>query len=80
MVAWLIGAIAPTLGWLLALIIAAGAQLLLTLAERPLWRSALRRNGYVERIHPPHDRRDGPTLTWSVEGRAWCEAAMLGER
>jgi hypothetical protein len=53
-VAWLVGvlftylllsAVAPSLGWLLALVIAGGSQLLLTLAERPLWRWALRRKG-----------------------------------
>jgi hypothetical protein len=53
-ISWLIGvlftylllaAVVPTLGWFWAVLIAAGAQLLLTLAERPLWRWALRRKG-----------------------------------
>ena len=52
LVAWAIGVlfsymllrgVAPGLGWLAALLLAAGAQFLLTLAERPLWRWALRR-------------------------------------
>ena len=51
-VAWLIGvlfsymllrSVAPSLGWFAALLLSAGAQFLLTLAERPLWRWALRR-------------------------------------
>jgi hypothetical protein len=57
-ISWLIGvlftyllleAVAPSLGWLLALIIAAGSQLL-TIAERPLWRWALRRKERKSRI------------------------------
>jgi hypothetical protein len=53
-ISWLIGvlftylllvAVAPALGWFWAVLIAAGAQLLLTLAKRPLWRWALRRKG-----------------------------------
>jgi hypothetical protein len=53
-ISWLIGVlftylllrdVAPALGLLLALTIAGGSQLLLTLAERPLWRWALRRKG-----------------------------------
>jgi hypothetical protein len=39
---------------------------------------------YIERIYPPHDRRDGPIVPFSLEGRAWCEAQLqqlqLGER
>jgi len=31
---------------------------------------------YIERIAAPHDRRDGPTCAWSLEGRAWCEAEI----
>ena len=53
-ISWLIGvvftyllleAVAPGVGWFWAVLIAAGAQLLLTIAERPLWRWALRRKG-----------------------------------
>src|SRR5215207_8159733 len=53
-VSWLIGvlftylllkAVAPALDFLVALGIALSSQLLLTLAERPLWRWALRRKG-----------------------------------
>jgi hypothetical protein len=31
---------------------------------------------FIERIHPPHDRRDGPTSAFSLEGRTWCEVEM----
>lgn len=53
-IAWLIGvlftyllltAVVPTLGWFWALVIALGSQLLMTIAEKPLWRWALRRKG-----------------------------------
>jgi hypothetical protein len=53
-ISWLIGvlftyllleAAASNLAWIWALIIALATQLLLTLAERPLWRWALRRKG-----------------------------------
>jgi hypothetical protein len=53
-IAWLIGvlftylvlaAAAPDLGWLWVLIIALGGQLLLTIAEKPLWKWILRRKG-----------------------------------
>jgi hypothetical protein len=53
-IAWLVGVFftvlfllgtAPSLGWLPALIVAVCVQFLLTIAERPLWRWALRRKG-----------------------------------
>jgi hypothetical protein len=53
-IAWLIGvlftylvlaAAAPALGWLWTLTIALGGQLLLTIAEKPLWKWILRRKG-----------------------------------
>jgi len=52
--AWLIGvlftymllrSVAPSLSWLTALGMAAGGQFLLTWAEKPLWKWALRRKG-----------------------------------
>ncbi len=39
----LLRSVAPSLNWFAALVLSAGAQFLLTLAERPLWRWALRR-------------------------------------
>lgn len=53
-IAWLLGVlftylllreVAPGLGMLVALAIAGASQMLLTIAERPLWRWALRRKG-----------------------------------
>jgi len=53
-IAWLLGVlftylllreVAPALGMLVALAIASASQMLLTIAERPLWRWALRRKG-----------------------------------
>lgn len=43
----LLQSVAPSLGWFAAFALSAGVQFLLTLAERPLWRWALRRkNGH----------------------------------
>jgi len=54
-------------------------------ATHGTWRAVVARSSdasgrywysYVDRLHPPHDRRNGPTSAWAVEGRAWCEATI----
>jgi hypothetical protein len=56
-------------------------------ATTDAWRAVVQRlsdasgwHPYLERIHPPHDRRDGPTSAWALEGRVWCEGEIKRQR